>query len=95
MSGPMVRSSHERWDGQWLSRRLAGEQIPLAARIITVCDSFHAMTSDRPYRQAMSMEVALAELGRCAGAQFDPEVVQAFLRVQARHPADRLAAERP
>jgi HD-GYP domain-containing protein (c-di-GMP phosphodiesterase class II) len=53
------------------------------------------MTSDRPYRQAMSTEVALAELRAGAGRQFDPEVVEAFLRVQARRPADRLAAERP
>jgi diguanylate cyclase (GGDEF)-like protein len=93
--GPMVRSSHERWDGHGYPDGLAGKQIPQAARIITVCDSFHAMTSDRPYRQAMSTEVALAELRAGSGRQFDPEVVDAFLRVQARNPADRLAAERP
>jgi two-component system cell cycle response regulator len=93
--GPMVRSSHERWDGRGYPDGLAGDQIPRASRIISVCDSYHAMTSDRPYRKAMSTEVALAELRAAAGAQFDPEVVEAFLRVQARSTRDRLAAELP
>jgi diguanylate cyclase (GGDEF)-like protein len=82
--GPVVRASHERWDGQGYPDGLAGEQIPRGARIISVCDSYHAMTSDRPYRKAMSIEVALAELNAGSGCQFDPEVVQAFLRVQVR-----------
>jgi diguanylate cyclase (GGDEF)-like protein len=68
-------------------------QIPQGARIISVCDSYHAMTSDRPYRRAMSVEVGLAELRAGAGSQFDPEVVAAFLRVQSREPDNRLTAE--
>jgi HD-GYP domain-containing protein (c-di-GMP phosphodiesterase class II) len=60
---------------------LAGEAIPLGARIILACDAFHAMTSDRPYRAAMSHEEAIAELRRGAGTQFDPAVVAALLDV--------------
>ena len=81
---PLVRSSHERWDGTGYPDRLAGDAVPLGARIITVCDSFHAMTSDRTYRKALSTEVALSELCGCAGTQFDPAVVEAFLRLRAR-----------
>jgi two-component system, cell cycle response regulator len=81
---PLVRFSHERWDGGGYPDGLAGEQIPQGARSITVCDSYHAMTSDRTYRKAMSSEVALAELRAGAGTQFDPEVVAAFLRLRAR-----------
>jgi two-component system cell cycle response regulator len=80
---PLVRSSHERWDGTGYPDQLAGESIPLGARIITVCDSYHAMTSDRTYRRALSVEVALTELCACAGSQFDPSVVEAFLRYRA------------
>ena len=93
---PLVRSSHERWDGTGYPDRLAGESIPLGARIITVCDSYHAMTSDRTYRRALSVEVALTELCACAGGQFDPTVVEAFLRYRAaaaaRAPAHAEAA---
>jgi len=74
----VVRSSHERFDGKGYPDGLSGEQIPLASRIILVCDAFHAMTSDRPYQSAQSVESALAELNRCAGSQFDPAVVAAF-----------------
>jgi HD-GYP domain-containing protein (c-di-GMP phosphodiesterase class II) len=77
---PLVRSSHERWDGSGYPDRLAGEAIPFGARIIAVCDSYHAMTSDRTYRRALSPEVALTELSTCSGSQFDPRVVDAFLR---------------
>ena len=76
---PLVRSSHERWDGQGYPDGLARTDIPLGARIIAVCDAYDAMTSNRSYRRAMSAEVALAELRACAGTQFDPEVVAAFL----------------
>jgi diguanylate cyclase (GGDEF)-like protein len=76
---PLVRSSHERWDGSGYPDGLAGEQIPLGARIIAVCDAFHAMTSERPYRGAMSRDVALAELQAHAGRQFDPRVVAEFV----------------
>jgi two-component system, cell cycle response regulator len=79
---PLVRFSHERWDGDGYPDGLAGEQIPQGARIIAVCDAYHAMTSDRAYRQAMSPEVGLAELQAGAGTQFDPAVVEAFLRLR-------------
>jgi len=74
----LVRSSHERFDGAGYPDGLAGEAIPLGARVVAVCDAFHAMTSDRPYRRAVSPETAVEELRRCAGSQFDPAVVQAF-----------------
>ena len=77
----IVRSSHERWDGAGYPDGLARDEIPLAARIIAVCDSFDAMTSNRPYRTAMSAEGALSELHNCAGTQFDPAVIKAFARV--------------
>jgi diguanylate cyclase (GGDEF)-like protein len=76
-----VRSSHERFDGQGYPDKLAGDDIPLGARVIAVCDAFDAMTSSRPYRAPMSVEGALAELRRCAGTQFDPMVVDAFCAV--------------
>jgi diguanylate cyclase (GGDEF)-like protein/PAS domain S-box-containing protein len=78
-AAPLVRHSHERFDGRGYPDGLAGEQIPLGARIIAVCDAFDAMTSERPYRRAMSFEVATDELRRCAGSQFDPRVVEAFV----------------
>jgi PAS domain S-box-containing protein len=74
----IVRSSHERYDGRGYPDRLVDEQIPLASRIVFVCDAFHAMTSDRPYGTAGTVEAALAELSDCAGSQFDPAVVKAF-----------------
>jgi two-component system cell cycle response regulator len=81
---PMVRSSHERWDGGGYPDRLARDQIPLGARIIAVCDAFDAMLSPRPYQAAVDMEAAFRELRRCAGTQFDPAIVQAFLDVMER-----------
>jgi putative nucleotidyltransferase with HDIG domain len=78
---PFVRHGHERWDGRGYPDGLAGEQIPLGARVVFVCDAYHAMTSDRPYRGALSPEVARRELRRFAGTQFDPSVVDALLRV--------------
>ena len=74
----LVRASHERWDGSGYPDRLGGRAIPLGARIIAVCDSFHAMRSDRPYSPSVSERDALAELRREAGAQFDPAVVESF-----------------
>lgn len=70
---------HERIDGQGYPLGLSGEQIPLPSRIISVVDSYHAMTSDRTYHRAMSREEAYAELRMNAGTQFDPEVVEAFI----------------
>jgi HD-GYP domain-containing protein (c-di-GMP phosphodiesterase class II) len=81
--GRIVRSHHERWDGRGYPDGLAGEAIPLAARIICACDAFSAMTTDRSYRRAMSVEVALDELRRCSGTQFDPRVVAALDAVVA------------
>jgi diguanylate cyclase (GGDEF)-like protein len=74
----LVRWSHERWDGTGYPDQLAGREIPLGARIVAVCDAFHAMTSRRPYSRAMTIADALAELRRSAGTQFDPTVVRAF-----------------
>ncbi len=76
-----VRHHHERYDGQGYPDGLKGEQIPQLARIIAVADTFDAMTSERPYRKAMSKEVACAEVERCRGTQFDPEAADAFLEV--------------
>jgi diguanylate cyclase (GGDEF)-like protein/putative nucleotidyltransferase with HDIG domain len=76
-----VRSSHERWDGSGYPDRLAGEGIPIAARIVFVCDAYDAMRSRRAYSASFTHEGALAELRRNAGAQFDPVVVEAFCRV--------------
>jgi diguanylate cyclase (GGDEF)-like protein len=76
---PLIRSAHERWDGAGYPDGIAREQIPLGARVICVCDAFHAMISDRPYRLALPFDEALAELRRCAGSQFDPAVVDALL----------------
>jgi HD-GYP domain-containing protein (c-di-GMP phosphodiesterase class II) len=74
----LVRSSHERWDGAGYPDRLAGEDVPLGARIITVCDAYDAMVTDRPYRKGMPQADALAELRACAGTHFDARVVDAF-----------------
>jgi two-component system, cell cycle response regulator len=74
----LVRSSHENYDGTGYPDGLARREIPLGSRIIAVCDAFDAMTTDRPYREAMDAESAIAELRRCAGTQFDPEVVERF-----------------
>ncbi len=76
--GPIVRAAHERPDGTGYPDGLRLEEIPMSARIIAVVDAFDAMTNDRPYREAMPAAVALAELRRQAGTQFDPAVVEAF-----------------
>jgi HD-GYP domain-containing protein (c-di-GMP phosphodiesterase class II) len=76
--GEIVRSCHERWDGMGYPDGLRGEKIPLASRIVFVCDAFNAMTTDRPYRDALGREKALEELSANAGTQFDPAVVAVF-----------------
>ena len=85
--GAIVRASHERWDGGGYPDGLAGDEIPLEARIVCACDAFNAMTTTRSYRKAMTVEAAAAELVRCAGTQFDPVVVEAVLAVTGVQPA--------
>jgi len=87
--GELVRSSHERWDGGGYPDGLVGEQIPLGARIVAVCDAFDAMVSERPYKAAMPVPDALAELRRCAGSQFDPAVVDTFALVVGERDLER------
>ena len=76
---PLVRSAHERWDGRGYPDGLAGENIPLGARIICACDAYNAMITERPYKAAMPRGKAVSELARCRGTQFDPQVVEALL----------------
>jgi putative nucleotidyltransferase with HDIG domain len=77
----IVLRHHEHWNGAGYPDGLAGKRIPLGARILAVVDAFHAITSDRPYRSAQPAEYAVSELRRCSGTQFDPDVVDAFLKV--------------
>jgi len=79
----VVRASHERWDGSGYPDHLAGEEIPLGARIVACADAFSAMTTDRPYRSAMTRNAAIAELRAGAGTQFDGVVVDAMIDVLA------------
>jgi len=79
----MVRHEHERWDGGGYPDGLVGEDIPLGSRIILACDALHAMTSDRPYRSALAVDVAVEKLRRHSGTQFDPRVVEALLGLVA------------
>lgn len=89
----VIACHHERWDGRGYPHRLPGAEIPLAARILSVADTFDAITTDRPYRRAASLEEARFEIMRCAGTQFDPAVVEAFL--SAWSTLTRLAPTRP
>ena len=84
MAERIALSHHERWDGQGYPHGLAGEEIPLAARIVCVADSFDALTHSRPYKEAWSVPEALAEIEQESGWQFDPQVVEALARVQRR-----------
>jgi HD-GYP domain-containing protein (c-di-GMP phosphodiesterase class II) len=99
-----IRHHHEWWDGSGYPDGLAGEEIPLEARIIAVADAFDAMTCDRPYRQALRREVVIAEFKRYAGIQFDPTLSRIFLEILEQGVADvdvtalaesRSAAEQP
>jgi len=90
----IVRSCHERWDGEGYPDGKAGEEIPIEARIIFVCDAFHAMTTDRPYRKRLTVEEASRRVRDAAGTQFDPTVVDVFLSLSwdAPHADERLAS---
>ena len=85
-----VRSTHERWDGLGYPDGLSGEEIPLVARIVTACDALAAMVSERPYREAVGLPLALDELDRCAGTQFDRRIVETIRAVLTQ--ADEAAA---
>jgi HD-GYP domain-containing protein (c-di-GMP phosphodiesterase class II) len=86
----VVRHHHERWDGAGYPGRLRGEEIPLWARIFAIVDTVDAITSDRPYRPARSLDVAIAELRKGSGAQFDPACVEAFERLEGQAVEDLL-----
>ncbi len=86
--GVVVRASHERWDGGGYPDGLVGEAIPVAARIISACDAFNAMTTDRSYRKALPLEVAIGELHKNSGTQFAPDVVTALVAVVTRDQPD-------
>ena len=90
--GLVVRASHERWDGGGYPDGLAGDAIPLAACIVSACDAFNAMTTDRSYRKALPLSVAVGELRKNSGTQFCPAVVDALVGARAR---GRAAAEAP
>ena len=81
---PVVRHHHERWDGTGYPDGLSGEDIPIEARIVGLCDAFDAMTSDRPYRPAKSVEAACREIQACSGTHFDPELVTVLLAIIKR-----------
>jgi HD-GYP domain-containing protein (c-di-GMP phosphodiesterase class II) len=83
---PIVRACHERYDGRGYPDRLAADDIPLEARIIFACDAFHAMTTDRPYREALPVEEAFRRLEEASGTQFDPRVVEICMRVLRKPP---------
>jgi len=95
----MVRHHHEFFDGSGYPDRLAGKNIPLGARIVAIADAFDTILSERSYKKARSLEDGLKEIERCSGAQFDPELVQAFLKVMRNHPLgdepSRVSEERP
>lgn len=78
---PLIKHHHERWDGTGYPEGLAGEQIPLGARIIAVAEAYDILTHGAPWKEPLSVEEAKAEIQRCAGTQFDPKVVEAFLQV--------------
>jgi HD-GYP domain-containing protein (c-di-GMP phosphodiesterase class II) len=89
-AAPIVLHHHERWDGRGYPYGLNGAEIPLGARIFAIADTLDAMTSDRPYRKALSFAQAREEIERCAGSQFDPELVRVFLEL----PEEQLRAIR-
>jgi HD-GYP domain-containing protein (c-di-GMP phosphodiesterase class II) len=93
--GVIVRASHEDYDGTGYPDGLAGNAIPIEARICSACDAFSAMTTDRSYRKAMPLADAIAELRRCAGTQFDPAVVATLVAVLEADVVARVATAAP
>lgn len=90
---PAILHHHERWDGKGYPHGLKGENIPLEARILTIADSFDAMTSERPYRKELPAAVVLAELRKCSGNQFDPELIEVFIAIAERAFAEKQLAQ--
>jgi len=84
---PLIRHHHERWDGKGYPDRLAGDRIPQEACVVGLADAWDAMTTDRPYRAALSIDQAVAEVRRCRGTQFAPAVVDAFFAAFRRQPS--------
>jgi len=92
---PAVFHHHEQYDGTGYPLGLRGEEIPMEARVLAVADTYDAMTSDRAYRKALSHEIAVAELKRCAGTQFDPRIVAVFIIEMDRWRKEKAAASSP
>jgi len=90
-----IRHEHERWDGDGYPDGIAGDEIPLASRIVLVCDAYHAMMSDRPYRKALGLEIARDELLKNAGSQFDPRIVNALLAAIDNRTGEVISAPAP
>jgi HD-GYP domain-containing protein (c-di-GMP phosphodiesterase class II) len=92
---PIVRACHERWDGLGYPDGRAGEEIPIEARIVLVCDAYHAMVTDRPYRKALPRDEAVARLRESAGSQFDPAIVGAFVALLDEGAVPAVSADPP
>jgi putative two-component system response regulator len=92
---PVIKHHHERFDGTGYPGGLAGEAIPLGSRIMSVADTYDAMTTSRAYRQALSSDMAMAELNRCRGTQFDPVLVEVFIRLHQQRGGDPAAPSTP
>jgi len=82
MAEEIILGHHERWDGNGYPNKMVGSEIPLVARVVSLCDVFDALTSERPYKRAWTVAEALAEIERCGGTQFDPELTRHFLLIQ-------------
>jgi putative two-component system response regulator len=92
MAMEIAFTHHERWDGAGYPSGLSGEQIPIAGRIVAVADAFDAMTHARPYKGALEVAHAITEIQRCSGSQFDPRVVEAFMRLDHDELVDKSCA---
>ena len=90
---PLIRHHHERWDGKGYPDRLAGDAIPIEAAVVGLADAWDAMTTDRPYRSALTDEEAMREIREGRGTQFAPAVVDAFFAALAASPAEFSAAQ--